>query len=96
MKLTLHFMHERHACISTAYQLLTDLRCFSMPAEPFHPHPFPNETLTADFSTSVVTPNQLRWRPIPIPSEPGVDFLRGTTTMCGAGRWVLGAVGLTE
>lgn len=40
-------------------------------AEPFHPHSFPCETLTADFSTGVVTPNQLRWRPFPIPSEPG-------------------------
>lgn len=54
--------------------------------EPFHPHSFPCETLTADFSQGVVTPNQLRWRPFPIPSEPGVDFVRGMTTVCGSGR----------
>jgi homogentisate 1,2-dioxygenase len=52
--------------------------------EPFHPLNFPAETLTADFSQGVVTPNQLRWRPIPIPSEP-VDFVRGMVTFCGAG-----------
>jgi len=27
-------------------------------------------------------------RPFPIPGEPGVDFVRGTTTLCGAGRLV--------
>uniref|UniRef100_A0A7S0R9Z4 homogentisate 1,2-dioxygenase n=1 Tax=Chlamydomonas leiostraca TaxID=1034604 RepID=A0A7S0R9Z4_9CHLO len=57
----------------------------SVTHEPFHPTAFPCETLTADFSTGMVTPNQLRWRPFPIPSEPGVDFLRGLSTVCGAG-----------
>ncbi|KAF5830236.1 RmlC-like cupin domain-containing protein [Dunaliella salina] len=57
----------------------------SVTHEPFHPHSFPNESLTADFSGGVITPNQLRWRPFPIPGEPGVDFVRGTTTLCGSG-----------
>lgn len=43
-----------------------------------------------------VTPNQLRWRPFPVPHEPGVDFLRGTTTICGAGRWVGGGGGCSR
>jgi homogentisate 1,2-dioxygenase len=51
--------------------------------------------LTADFSHCTVTPNQLRWRPFPIPAdggadgsssgEGGVDFVRGLSTVCGAG-----------
>jgi homogentisate 1,2-dioxygenase len=56
----------------------------SVTHEPFHPLNFPAEQLTADFSMGMVTPNQLRWRPMPIPSEP-VDFVRGLVTMCGAG-----------
>jgi homogentisate 1,2-dioxygenase len=52
---------------------------------PFHPVNFPNETLTADFAAGAVTPNQLRWRPFPIPPEP-VDWVRGLFTVCGAGR----------
>ncbi|GBF88452.1 hypothetical protein Rsub_01165 [Raphidocelis subcapitata] len=56
----------------------------SVTHEPFHPLNFPAETLTADFTQGVVTPNQLRWRPFSIPSEP-VDFVRGMLTICGAG-----------
>ncbi|KAF8065888.1 hypothetical protein HT031_002949 [Scenedesmus sp. PABB004] len=56
----------------------------SVTHEPFHPLNFPAEQLTADFSLGVVTPNQLRWRPLPIPAEP-VDFVRGLFSMCGAG-----------
>lgn len=56
----------------------------SVTHEPFHPINFPVENLTADFSHGVVTPNQLRWRPFPIPSEPA-DFIRGFFTLCGAG-----------
>ncbi|GAB4820865.1 hypothetical protein N2152v2_007911 [Parachlorella kessleri] len=48
------------------------------------PSQFPAETLTADFSRGVVTPNQLRWRPFPIPGDP-VDFVRGLFTVCGNG-----------
>jgi hypothetical protein len=62
----------------------------SVTHEPFHPLNFPSEALTSDFSRGVVTPNQLRWRPFPIPEE-GVDFLRGLFTICGAGRCVGGA-----
>jgi homogentisate 1,2-dioxygenase len=59
----------------------------SVTHEPFHPLSFPPESLTSDFSRSraVVTPNQLRWRPFPIP-ESRVDFIRGLFTICGAGR----------
>ncbi|KAL4422217.1 hypothetical protein ABPG77_009692 [Micractinium sp. CCAP 211/92] len=56
----------------------------SVTHEPFHPLNFPAETLTADFSHGVVTPNQLRWRPFAIPEDP-VDFVRGLFTICGAG-----------
>jgi len=59
----------------------------SVTHEPFHPLNFPAETLTADFASGVVTPNQLRWRPFSIPSE-SVDFVRGMFTVCGAGRCV--------
>lgn len=61
----------------------------SVTHEPFHPLSFPPETLTADFSRSraVVTPNQLRWKPFPLPQE-NVDFVRGLYTICGAGRYV--------
>lgn len=58
----------------------------SVTHEPFHPDSFPNETLTSDFSTGVVTPNQLRWRPFPIPTQPGTDFMRGIFSVCGAGN----------
>ena len=37
-----------------------------------------------EFDRGVVTPNQLRWRPFAIPSD-SVDFVRGLTTICGAG-----------
>jgi len=30
---------------------------------------FAAETLTADFTHGVVTPNQLRWRPFPLPAD---------------------------
>ncbi|MEW5302409.1 MAG: hypothetical protein WDW36_005200 [Sanguina aurantia] len=56
----------------------------SVTHEPFHPLNFPAETLTADFAHAVRTPNQIRWRPFPVPTEP-VDFVRGLFTVCGAG-----------
>lgn len=56
----------------------------SVTHEPFQPLSFPSETLTADFSRAIVTPNQLRWRPFPISEHP-VDFVRGLFTICGAG-----------
>mmetsp|Transcript_38273 Transcript_38273/g.85231 ORF Transcript_38273/g.85231 Transcript_38273/m.85231 type:complete len:494 (+) Transcript_38273:149-1630(+) len=57
----------------------------SVTHEPFHPLNFPAEGLTADFSSGIVTPNQLRWRPFPIPSETGTDWVRSLFTICGAG-----------
>ncbi|KAG2501039.1 hypothetical protein HYH03_000858 [Edaphochlamys debaryana] len=57
----------------------------SVTHEPFHPAPFPNDNLTADFTAGHITPNQLRWRPFPVPTEP-VDWVRGLFTLCGAGR----------
>jgi homogentisate 1,2-dioxygenase len=54
--------------------------------EPFHPLTFAAESLTAEFGRCGVSPNQMRWRPWHIPSEPDVDFLRGLFTVCGAGR----------
>ncbi|KAL6770098.1 hypothetical protein ACKKBG_A33590 [Auxenochlorella protothecoides x Auxenochlorella symbiontica] len=56
----------------------------SVTHEPFHPLNFPVETLSANFTTGTITPNQLRWRPFPIPEDP-VDFVRGLFTVCGAG-----------
>lgn len=59
----------------------------SVTHQPFQPLCFPPETLTADFSRAVVTPNQLRWRPFPIPApedQHPVDFVRGLFTICGA------------
>ena len=51
--------------------------------EPFHSN-FPNECLTADTSHCTITPNQLRWRPFPVPTG-SVDFVRGLFTICCAG-----------
>jgi homogentisate 1,2-dioxygenase len=42
------------------------------------------ENLTADFRQGTVTPNQLRWKPFPIPSEK-VDWVRSLFTICGSG-----------
>ncbi|KAG1652959.1 hypothetical protein FOA52_008495 [Chlamydomonas sp. UWO 241] len=52
--------------------------------EPYRPLNFPAENLTAEFSTGIVTPNQLRWKPFPYPSEK-VDWVRSLFTMCGSG-----------
>jgi homogentisate 1,2-dioxygenase len=60
----------------------------SVTHKPFRPLSFPSETLTADFSRAVVTPNQLRWRPFPMPpsqEQHPVDFVHGLFTICGAG-----------
>jgi len=39
---------------------------------------------TAPFSGPEASPNQLRWSPVEIPSEP-TDFIDGLVTMCGGG-----------
>ncbi len=43
-----------------------------------------NAKLTSTFDESATTPNQLRWNPPPMPSEP-TDFVRGLMTMAGNG-----------
>lgn len=40
--------------------------------------------LTGDFNQVETPPNQLRWNPLPIPSEP-TDFVQGLVTMAGNG-----------
>jgi hypothetical protein len=45
-----------------------------------------------------VCANQLRWRPLPLPSAP-THFLEGLQTICGSGRcgpWLLHAQGKEE
>ncbi len=43
-----------------------------------------NGRMTNDFGAGVATPNQLRWNPFPIPSQP-TDFIAGWVTMGGQG-----------
>ena len=43
-----------------------------------------NGHLTNDFAAALATPNQLRWSPLPIPSQP-TDFVGGWVTMGGQG-----------
>eukprot|EP00735_Rhodelphis_limneticus_P012928 TRINITY_DN635_c0_g1::TRINITY_DN635_c0_g1_i1::g.28905::m.28905 TRINITY_DN635_c0_g1::TRINITY_DN635_c0_g1_i1::g.28905 ORF type:complete len:461 (+),score=136.42,sp/Q9Y041/HGD_CAEEL/59.12/4e-180,HgmA/PF04209.8/5.7e-186 TRINITY_DN635_c0_g1_i1:62-1384(+) len=43
-----------------------------------------SQFVRANFGTETITPNQLRWKPWPIPEEP-TDFLQGLRTVCGAG-----------
>ena len=56
----------------------------SVTHEPFHPLDFAAEALTADFAHAPLTPNQMRWRPFAIPTDP-VDWVRGLFTVAGAG-----------
>lgn len=56
----------------------------SVTHQPFHPLNFPVNSIASDFVGAVVTPNQLRWRPFHIPTDP-VDFVRGLFTICGSG-----------
>ena len=46
-------------------------------------------SFSGNFEHAVVTPNQLRWRPFTIPTDAETDFIRGLTTICGAGRYSL-------
>jgi homogentisate 1,2-dioxygenase len=43
-----------------------------------------NGRMTNDFGATVATPNQLRWSPLPIPTQP-TDFVDGWVTMAGQG-----------
>ena len=57
----------------------------SVTHEPFSPSVTP-EHLLGEFSRASVTPNQLRWRPLPKPSaDQPTDFVHGLYSMCGAG-----------
>jgi homogentisate 1,2-dioxygenase len=53
--------------------------------EPFVP--VEHHHLVSDFTSNkcVITPNQLRWDPFPLPNQEGVDFVDGLHTVCGAG-----------
>ena len=46
--------------------------------------PFEQSRLHNDFETGPVTPDQLRWSPLPLPEVP-VDFVDGLVTMAGNG-----------
>jgi len=42
--------------------------------------------IVADFSNCVIEPNQLRWKPFPLPkASQSVDFIQGMTTIAGTG-----------
>lgn len=43
-----------------------------------------SELFTNDFSKCVPNPDQFRWKPVEIPTEP-TDFVQGLKTFCGAG-----------
>jgi homogentisate 1,2-dioxygenase len=43
-----------------------------------------NGRMTNEFGATVATPNQLRWSPLPIPTQP-TDFVDGWVTMAGQG-----------
>ena len=63
-----------HRPFSTYHRALTDVRATDTPSL-FKSSPF-DEIIT--------TPNQLRWDPLPIPTEP-TDFIDGITTIAGNG-----------
>lgn len=46
--------------------------------------PFPHPRLHSDFGTGPVTPDQLRWDPLPLPEAPA-DFVEGLFTIAGNG-----------
>jgi homogentisate 1,2-dioxygenase len=51
----------------------------------FRPHPLRN--LVGAFEGATVSPNRLRWGPLPIPSVEPTDFLDGLFTIAGTGSW---------
>src|SRR5688572_19919327 len=46
--------------------------------------PYAQPHLHSDFGDTPVSPDQLRWSPLPMPAE-GVDFIDGLFTMAGNG-----------
>ena len=52
--------------------------------QPFRPYEQSN--VRSDWNNVAQTPNQLRWKPFPIPmSDKNVDFVDGLNTICGGG-----------
>jgi homogentisate 1,2-dioxygenase len=51
----------------------------------FRPHP--SRSLVGSFEDATVTPNRLRWEPLPIPATDPMDFLDGLFTVAGTGSW---------
>ncbi|KAH7723819.1 homogentisate 1,2-dioxygenase-like isoform X1 [Aphelenchoides avenae] len=47
--------------------------------------PLENDKFTNKFSDFKPNPNQLRWKPFPIPETDNVDFVEGLYTVCGGG-----------
>ncbi|GAB3735219.1 homogentisate 1,2-dioxygenase [Luteimonas pelagia] len=47
--------------------------------------PFAQPRFHNDFDTGPVTPDQLRWNPLPLPDGAGADFVDGLYTMAGNG-----------
>jgi homogentisate 1,2-dioxygenase len=47
--------------------------------------PFAQPRFHNDFDTGPVTPDQLRWNPLPLPGGTGADFVEGLYTMAGNG-----------
>ena len=52
--------------------------------------PFAQPRLHSDFGTHAVTPDQLRWDPLPMPAG-GADFVEGLYTMGGNGSPAAGS-----
>jgi len=48
--------------------------------------PLEHKLLTATFTDFKPFPDQLRWSPFDLPTTPGVDWVRGLTTLAGAGN----------
>ena len=47
----------------------------------------PSRSLIGSFEGAAVSPNRLRWGPLPIPSVEPTDFLDGLFTIAGTGSW---------
>lgn len=63
---------------SWLYRILPS--CLHKPLKPSQE----GKRLVADFANMIIDPNQLRWKPYPIPEEP-TDFVQGLSTLAGSG-----------
>ena len=74
-----------HACRQNLRSWLYRIRP-SVTHEPFSPcECIDPAALSAPVRDAQTCANQLRWRPLPLPSAP-THFLEGLQTICGAGR----------